>query len=179
VKCPCLFSAVAPICRADTDAMRIPSVEHRNRFCLCDQHRRCDLFRRFLRNLAAKPDQWRARVPADDGATDPTPNPTSGSGDREDEEKRAMRMQKVGYGPRSVLGGVALLLAAGIALASPALAEMQAGCRRGTTLVRTHTKVCPPLPRRPAVVIGRACCQDTAGKTRCQGFPPCPRRSPS
>jgi hypothetical protein len=174
-----LFSAVAPICRADTDAMRIPSVEHRNRFCLCDQHRRCDLFRRFLRNLATKPDQWRARVPPEDGTGDPATTPASGSEDREDEEKRAMRTRKVGSAPRSVIGGIVLLLSAGIALTPPALAEMQASCRHGTTLVRLDTRVCPPLPRRPAVVIGRACCQDTAGKTRCQGFSPCPRRSPS
>ena len=179
MKCPCLFSTVAPICRADTEAMRIPSVDHRNRFCLCDQHRRCDLFRRFLRNLAAKPDQWRARAGADDGSPDRAPNPPTGSEDRDDEEERTMRRQKTGSGSRPVLGGVALLLSAGIALACPALAEMEPACKPGTTLVRTDTRVCPPLPRRTAVVIGRACCQDTAGKTRCQGFPPCPRRSPS
>jgi len=68
VKCSCLYSAVAPICRADTESMRIPPAGHLNRFCLTEQYRRCDLYRRFLGMLAERPNRWRAR-----GASGETP----------------------------------------------------------------------------------------------------------
>jgi len=48
MKCPCLHSGIAPICSADTEMMRIPTAEQQARACLTDQHRRCDIFRRFL-----------------------------------------------------------------------------------------------------------------------------------
>jgi len=57
-KCPCLYSATVPICRADTEAMRIPPSEHLNAICLGGQHRRCELFRGFLGNLSAQPGKW-------------------------------------------------------------------------------------------------------------------------
>ena len=60
MKCPCLYSSVAPICRADTESMRIPPTVHLNRFCLSEHYRRCDLYRRFLGILAEKPENWRA-----------------------------------------------------------------------------------------------------------------------
>src|SRR5437899_9551816 len=61
VKCPCLYSSVAPICRADTESMRIPPTVHLNRFCLTEHYRRCDLYRRFLEILAEKRERWRAQ----------------------------------------------------------------------------------------------------------------------
>ena len=60
MKCPCLYSSVAPICRVDTESMRIPPTVHLNRFCLSEHYRRCDLYRRFLGILAEKPEKWRA-----------------------------------------------------------------------------------------------------------------------
>ena len=61
VKCPCLLNAVTPICRADTQAMRIPPVEHLSRLCLSERYRGCDVYRRFLGALAAEPKHWRSR----------------------------------------------------------------------------------------------------------------------
>jgi hypothetical protein len=58
VKCPCLYSAVVPLCRADMDALRIPPPDHLSRFCLGGYYRRCELFRAFLEALAARPEQW-------------------------------------------------------------------------------------------------------------------------
>ena len=60
VKCPCLYSAVVPLCRADMDALRIPPPDHLSRFCLGGHYRRCELFRGFLEALATRPEQWRA-----------------------------------------------------------------------------------------------------------------------
>ena len=59
-KCPCLYSALTPICRADTEALRVPRVEDLNHFCLSGQHRRCELFRAFLMTLAVRPEGWAA-----------------------------------------------------------------------------------------------------------------------
>jgi hypothetical protein len=55
VKCPCLYSDVAPICRAETMALRIPSPEQLARFCTTGRHQRCDLYRRFLGITIVKP----------------------------------------------------------------------------------------------------------------------------
>ena len=62
-KCPCLYSAGVPLCRADTEALRIPPAEHLGRFCLGGKHRRCTLFRGFLGALTTRPEQWRATSP--------------------------------------------------------------------------------------------------------------------
>jgi len=48
MKCPCLYSSIAPICSADTETMRVPTSEQLARGCLTEQHRRCEIFRRFL-----------------------------------------------------------------------------------------------------------------------------------
>ena len=48
MKCPCLYSSIAPICSADTETMRIPTPDQLARGCLTEQHRRCEIFRRFL-----------------------------------------------------------------------------------------------------------------------------------
>ena len=61
VKCPCLYSTAAPICRADMESMRIPPVVHLNRYCLTEHYRRCDLYRRFLETLAHEPGRWRVQ----------------------------------------------------------------------------------------------------------------------
>ena len=81
VKCPCLYSAVTPICRADTESMRIPSAGHLNRFCLTEHYRRCELYRRFLGMLAEKPERWRVQgasreEPAGENVTSAERNPT-------------------------------------------------------------------------------------------------------
>ena len=69
VKCPCLYSTAAPICRADTESMRVPPVVHLNRFCLTERYRRCDLYRRFLETLAHEPERWRVQGPGNGAAT--------------------------------------------------------------------------------------------------------------
>jgi len=61
VKCPCLYGAVAPIYRADTESMRIRPVGQLDRCCLTERHRRCDLFRRFLGMFTERPEKWRAQ----------------------------------------------------------------------------------------------------------------------
>ena len=68
VKCPCLYSTAAPICRADTESMRVPPVVHLNRFCLTERYRRCDLYRRFLETLAHEPERWRVQGPGSGAA---------------------------------------------------------------------------------------------------------------
>jgi len=60
VKCPCLYSDAAPICRAEGDALRIPSAEHLASHCLRAQYRRCEVYRRFLTALAERPERWRS-----------------------------------------------------------------------------------------------------------------------
>ena len=60
MKCPCLYSDAAPICRAEGDAMRIPSAEQLAGHCMTTQYRRCDVFRRFLSLLAERPERWRS-----------------------------------------------------------------------------------------------------------------------
>ncbi len=62
-RCPCLYSEEAPICRAEGDAIRIPSAEHLASHCLTAQHRRCEVFRRFLTMLAERPERWRSTTP--------------------------------------------------------------------------------------------------------------------
>ena len=64
MKCPCLYSSVAPICSADTETMRIPTPDQLARGCLTDQHRRCEIFRRFL-GLPVGPLQATARRDAE------------------------------------------------------------------------------------------------------------------
>lgn len=65
MKCPCLYSEAAPICRADMDAMRVPSPGQMSRFCTTDQYRRCDMFRSFLGQLSTKPERWRVSAPVE------------------------------------------------------------------------------------------------------------------
>jgi len=55
-----LYSDAAPICRAEGDAMRIPSAEQLAAHCLTAHYRRCDVFRRFLVALAERPERWRS-----------------------------------------------------------------------------------------------------------------------
>ena len=61
VKCPCLYSDVAPICRAEMMALRIPSPEQLARFCTTGRHQRCELYRRFLGIAIVKPVRRRRR----------------------------------------------------------------------------------------------------------------------
>ena len=61
MRCPCLYGETAPVCRADTEALRIPAPDHLSRFCLSAYHRRCDVYRHFLGVLVAKPDSWRVK----------------------------------------------------------------------------------------------------------------------
>lgn len=60
MKCPCLYSDAAPMCRAEGDALRIPSAEQLATHCLTAQYRRCDVYRRFLTALAERPERWRS-----------------------------------------------------------------------------------------------------------------------
>jgi hypothetical protein len=52
-------------------------------------------------------------------------------------------------------------------------------CPPGKTLVDEDTKVCPANPRRHAIVLKRACCENRNGRVRCKPFDKCPKRSPS
>jgi len=61
VKCPCLYSETSPICRAEADAMRIPSAEQLASHCLTVRYCGCEFYRRFLASLSEQPDRWRSR----------------------------------------------------------------------------------------------------------------------
>src|SRR5207247_6329649 len=61
VECPCLYSAIAPICRADTESMRIRPAGQLDRCCLTERQRRCDFFPRFLCMFTERPEKWRAQ----------------------------------------------------------------------------------------------------------------------
>jgi len=86
---------------------------------------------------------------------------------------------------RLVVGAVAMLLAAGLALpplAAAGWAQRQAkkeSCPKNKTLVDVDTKICPATPRREAIVVKRACCENRKGKVKCKPFTKCPKRSPS
>lgn len=60
MKCPCLRQDVTPTCSADTEALRIPAQEHLERLCLTTEHRRCEIFRRFLGLRIVPREEWRA-----------------------------------------------------------------------------------------------------------------------
>ncbi len=83
-----------------------------------------------------------------------------------------------------VAGAVAMLLAAGLALPPMAAAgwaqrhAKKQTCPPGKTLVDLDTKICPANPRRNAIVLKRACCENRGGHVRCKPFLKCPRRSP-
>jgi hypothetical protein len=64
VKCPCLYSDAAPMCRAEGEALRIPSSEQLASYCLTARYRRCELFRRFLVSLGERPERWRSLTDA-------------------------------------------------------------------------------------------------------------------
>ena len=64
MKCPCLYSDAAPMCRAEGDALRIPSAEQLASHCLTAQYRRCEVYRRFLTALAERPERWRSDTAA-------------------------------------------------------------------------------------------------------------------
>jgi len=78
-----------------------------------------------------------------------------------------------------------MLLAAGLALpplAAAGWAQRQAkkeSCPKNKTLVDVDTKICPATPRREAIVVKRACCENRKGKVKCKPFTKCPKRSPS
>lgn len=78
MKCPCLYSEQAPICRGDAEAMRVPAAEHLARFCLTDQYRRCAIFRVFLGTMVAQPSRWRSESPTPCDTS--TAGPASGNG---------------------------------------------------------------------------------------------------
>ena len=86
---------------------------------------------------------------------------------------------------RLVVGAVTMLLAAGLAsppLAAAGWAQRQAkkaSCPKNKTLIDTDTKICPATPRREAIVVKRACCENRKGKVKCKPFTKCPKRSPS
>ena len=50
LKCPCLYDEGAPICRADSEALRVPTQHQLNTLCTSGEHRRCLLYRRFLKS---------------------------------------------------------------------------------------------------------------------------------
>jgi len=49
-KCPCLYDEGAPICRADCEALRVPTQQQLSTLCTSGEHRRCLLYRRFLKS---------------------------------------------------------------------------------------------------------------------------------
>lgn len=51
------------MCRAEGDALRIPSPEHLASHCLSAHYRRCAVFRQFLTTLAERPERWRSTRP--------------------------------------------------------------------------------------------------------------------
>lgn len=66
MKCPCLYSESAPICLADTDAMRVPPADDLNRYCLTRHYRRCEFFHRFLELILVSPERWTSARPEPD-----------------------------------------------------------------------------------------------------------------
>jgi len=96
-------------------------------------------------------------------------------------------MLNVGWKGR-VFGGT-LVLAVGLVCASPAAAAThrpfsernaaKATCDRGRDMVEVKHKTCPATPRRPPILLSRACCRNRNGRVQCKPFLPCPRRSPS
>ena len=87
---------------------------------------------------------------------------------------------------RLVAGAIVMLLAAGIASPPGAAASQwtrrqaqKESCPRNRTLVDVDTKICPANPRRQAIVLKRACCENRVGRVRCKPFDKCPKRSPS
>jgi hypothetical protein len=71
----------------------------------------------------------------------------------------------------------AVVVSAG--LATPAPAKQEARCTPRQETVRIEQKTCQATANRPAIVIERACCKSRKGKTRCEHFPHCPKRSRS
>lgn len=63
MKCPCLYSESAPVCLADSDAMRVPPADDLNRYCLTKHYRRCEFFHRFLETILASPERWTSAHP--------------------------------------------------------------------------------------------------------------------
>src|SRR5205823_9778763 len=63
VKCPCLYSTAAPICRADLESMHVPPLVHLNRFCLTEHYRPCVPYRPFLELLPPEPGRWPVQGP--------------------------------------------------------------------------------------------------------------------
>ena len=81
---------------------------------------------------------------------------------------------------RATLAAAALLTCSGAVVGS---AHAQEGapleCPGKQQLVRIDEKICPPNPKRPAIVIKRRCCLNPGDKVVCLPFLPCPPRSPS
>lgn len=63
--CPCLLSSSVPICRADEGALRVPSPSDLKRLCSTPAHRRCTLYRSWLRSLRSTPERWTITQPGD------------------------------------------------------------------------------------------------------------------
>lgn len=77
VRCPCLYSDAAPICRADAGALLVPSAEQLARYCRTSRYRRCDTFKGFIGALAQQPERWRSPrtvSPLDDLPTQTAPS---------------------------------------------------------------------------------------------------------
>ena len=92
---------------------------------------------------------------------------------------RIGRFTRVALAVGVALGGIGFVTprSAGASIALDALTADRCGPRK--TLVDLQQKICPATPRRPAVVVNRACCANAKGKVHCKAFPHCPRRSPS
>jgi hypothetical protein len=67
----------------------------------------------------------------------------------------------------SCVGGV---VAASLAQPVPARER----CHGKQVVTQVEMKTCPATPRRPALVVKRACCAKPDGRQRCKPFPHCP-----
>ena len=85
--CPCLYSAEAPLCRADLEALHVPPRAYLETFCRRPRHRKCPLYRTWLHTLSASADAPTSdsKAPAPDGTT---LAPTNGHAGRDDAKAR-------------------------------------------------------------------------------------------
>jgi Flp pilus assembly pilin Flp len=81
--CPCLYSADAPLCRADLEALHVPPRAYLETVCRRTRHRKCPLYRTWLQTLSTTPDA--SKAPAPDGTR---LAPTNGHAGRDDAKAR-------------------------------------------------------------------------------------------
>ena len=89
--CPCLYSAEAPLCRADLEALHVPPRAYLETVCRRTRHRKCPLYRTWLQTLSATADASTSdsKAPAPDGTTLAA---TNGHASQKDEKARKQEL---------------------------------------------------------------------------------------